>query len=86
VYTAVFGLESTAKQIFIKDKLAAGDELPAGWEIDVKNCFKKFAAETMRVQAKESNSRVDGTPSSKLGFTCFTSTKVQILTRRPPHL
>jgi hypothetical protein len=63
VYTAVFGLESTAKQIFIKDKLAAGAELPAGWEIDVKNCFKKFAAETMRVQAKESNSRVDGTPS-----------------------
>ena len=60
VYTAVFGLESTAKQIFIKDKLAAGEELPPGWEIDVKNTFKKLTAEVMRKQAKDTDKRVDG--------------------------
>ena len=33
VYSAVFGLESTAKKIFITDKLEAGEELPPGWEV-----------------------------------------------------
>jgi len=60
VYTAVFGLESTAKKIFIADKLEAGETLPPGWEIDVKTTFKKLAAETMRIQAKTEDSRVDG--------------------------
>jgi len=60
VYTAVFGLEKVAKQIFIYDKKDAGEELPPGWEIDVKNTFKKFAAETMRQQAKSEDCRVDG--------------------------
>ena len=40
VYTAVFGLEATAKKIFIKDKLEAGEVLPPGWDIDVKTTFK----------------------------------------------
>jgi hypothetical protein len=33
VYSAVFGLESTAKKIFITDKLEAGETLPPGWEV-----------------------------------------------------
>jgi len=60
VYSAVFGLEKVAKKLFIYDKKDAGEELPAGWEIDVKNTFKKFAAETMRQQAKTEDCRVDG--------------------------
>ena len=33
VYSAVFGLESTAKKIFITEKLEAGETLPPGWEV-----------------------------------------------------
>jgi polyribonucleotide nucleotidyltransferase len=54
VYSAVFGLEKKAKQLFL------GDAPDAGREIDIKTTFKRFAAERMRLLAKSEGLRVDG--------------------------
>eukprot|EP00290_Baffinella_frigidus_P009908 CAMPEP_0180124878 /NCGR_PEP_ID=MMETSP0986-20121125/4885_1 /TAXON_ID=697907 /ORGANISM="non described non described, Strain CCMP2293" /LENGTH=885 /DNA_ID=CAMNT_0022064245 /DNA_START=180 /DNA_END=2837 /DNA_ORIENTATION=- len=54
VYSAVFGLEKVAKKMFL------GENPTPGREIDIKNTFKRFAAERMRLLAKNEGLRVDG--------------------------
>eukprot|EP00287_Rhodomonas_sp_CCMP768_P028501 CAMPEP_0202853120 /NCGR_PEP_ID=MMETSP1389-20130828/90317_1 /ASSEMBLY_ACC=CAM_ASM_000865 /TAXON_ID=302021 /ORGANISM="Rhodomonas sp., Strain CCMP768" /LENGTH=881 /DNA_ID=CAMNT_0049531659 /DNA_START=232 /DNA_END=2878 /DNA_ORIENTATION=- len=54
VYGSVFDVERAAKKLFLDE------DSDAGRELDVKATFKRFAAEKMRLLAKESDLRIDG--------------------------